>query len=68
MIFVDLSSAFDSAHKLDIIDQCIYLEVQGNLLAWVNDFLTNRSFSVRWEGSNVEPSKAAASVHSISYC
>lgn len=46
VVFFDIDKAFDAAPHISILYKLCMLGLGGNILAWVNDFLQNRTFSV----------------------
>jgi ribonuclease HI len=50
-VFLDLEKAFELSNKLAITDKLIERGVKGKMLAWLSDYLTNRSACVRFQGA-----------------
>ncbi|XP_068205189.1 uncharacterized protein [Palaemon carinicauda] len=48
--FLDLKSAFDIANRDIILDQLVEFGVRGNLLKWINSYLSNRKSRVFFKG------------------
>jgi ribonuclease HI/exonuclease III len=53
-IFLDLEKAFELSNKLAITDKLIERGVKGRMLAWLADYLTDRSACVRFQGVSSE--------------
>ena len=53
-VFLDLEKAFELANKLAITDKLIERGVRGRMLAWLADYLTDRSACVRFQGAYSE--------------
>ena len=53
-VFLDLEKAFELANKLAITDKLIERGVKGKMLAWLSDYLTERSACVRFQGVSSE--------------
>lgn len=49
-VFFDIKKAYDTAWKYNILKQLTIWEIQGNILAFINNFLNNRYFRVRANG------------------
>ena len=49
--FLDLETAFDIANKEIILDQLVEFGVQGNLLKWIRNYLSNRTSRVSFKGA-----------------
>nr|CAD2141501.1 unnamed protein product [Meloidogyne enterolobii] len=47
IIYFDLAKAFDTVPHSLLISKLYKVGIQGNLLSWINDYLTNRTFTVR---------------------
>jgi hypothetical protein len=54
MIFLDIQSAFDSVWHGGLIFKLSQLGVDGNLLKWLTNYLTNRSQCVVYQGISSE--------------
>ncbi|KAK2160349.1 hypothetical protein LSH36_135g00010 [Paralvinella palmiformis] len=50
--FLDLDKAFERAQPLAILDSLITLGFKGKILAWLKDYLSNRSIVVALQGFN----------------
>ena len=48
--FIDLKSAFDVANRDIILDQLVDFGIKGNLLRWIQGYLSNRSSRVFFSG------------------
>jgi hypothetical protein len=60
VLYLDFSKAFDRVPKRRLISKLQHLGITKNLLAWINAFLSERTFCVRVGGSYSRP----VSVHS----
>ena len=49
-VFLDLKSAFDKANRLIILHELCNMGVHGKLLAWIQNYLSNRTASVFFQG------------------
>ncbi|KAF8791636.1 putative RNA-directed DNA polymerase like protein [Argiope bruennichi] len=49
-VFLDLSSAFDRVWLHKLVHIAHEVGIEGHALVWINDFLRNRHFSVRFNG------------------
>ncbi|KAF8781959.1 putative RNA-directed DNA polymerase like protein [Argiope bruennichi] len=49
-VFLDLSSAFDCVWRHKLVHIAHEVGIEGHALVWINDFLRNRHFSVRFNG------------------
>jgi hypothetical protein len=47
VLYLDFSKAFDRVPKRRLISKLQHLGISGNLLAWINAFLSERTFCVR---------------------
>ena len=54
-VFIDLEKAFELAAKLPIVSALIRKGVKGKMLAWLADYLTDRSAQVRFQGKLSTP-------------
>nr|CAD2194266.1 unnamed protein product [Meloidogyne enterolobii] len=46
-IYFDLAKAFDTVPHSLLLSKLCKIGIQGNILSWINDYLTNRTFTVR---------------------
>ena len=46
-VFIDFQKAFDMIWKHGLIEKMINMGIKGNMLGWVNSFLTNRTIQVK---------------------
>ena len=46
-VFIDFQKAFDMIWKYGLLNKMVSLGIRGNMLAWVNSFLTNRTIQVK---------------------
>nr|CAD2201117.1 unnamed protein product [Meloidogyne enterolobii] len=46
-IYFDLAKAFDTVPHSLLLSKLYKIGIQGNILSWINDYLTNRTFTVR---------------------
>ncbi|KAH0822734.1 hypothetical protein GEV33_000056 [Tenebrio molitor] len=52
VLYLDFSKAFDRVPKRRLISKLQHLVITGNLLAWINAFLSERTFCVRVGNTN----------------
>nr|CAD2193606.1 unnamed protein product [Meloidogyne enterolobii]CAD2204952.1 unnamed protein product [Meloidogyne enterolobii] len=46
-IYFDLAKAFDTVPHSLLLSKLYKMGIQGNILSWINDYLSNRTFTVR---------------------
>nr|CAD2163913.1 unnamed protein product [Meloidogyne enterolobii] len=46
-IYFDLAKAFDTVPHSLLVSKLYKMGIQGNILSWINDYLSNRTFTVR---------------------
>nr|CAD2176218.1 unnamed protein product [Meloidogyne enterolobii] len=46
-IYFDLAKAFDTVPHSLLVSKLYKVGIQGNILSWINDYLSNRTFTVR---------------------
>ncbi|GFU45698.1 reverse transcriptase domain-containing protein [Nephila pilipes] len=61
-VFQDLSAAFDHVWRQILVHICYKIGIKGNALIWINDFLRDSKFSVRFDGVLSESHKLRPSV------
>ncbi|GFS93482.1 reverse transcriptase domain-containing protein [Nephila pilipes] len=62
MLQPDLSAAFDRVWRQKLVHICYSTGIKGNALIWINDFLRDRKFSVRFNAVLSESHKLRAGV------
>ncbi|GFT10434.1 reverse transcriptase domain-containing protein [Nephila pilipes] len=61
-VFLDFPTAFDRVWSQKLVHICYNTGIKGNALIWINDFLRDRKFSVRFNGVLSELHKLRAGV------
>ena len=61
-IYLDFSKAFDTVPHKRLIHKLKMYGIQGNVLNWITDFLSNRSQFVTVNGSSSEPAPVTSGV------
>ncbi|GFS55321.1 uncharacterized protein NPIL_190981 [Nephila pilipes] len=61
-VFLDLSATFDRVWCQNLVHIYYNTGIKGNALIWINDFLRDRKFSVRFNGVLFESHKLRAGV------
>ena len=61
-IYLDFSKAFDTVPHKRLIHKLKMYGIQGNVLNWITDFLSNRSQFVTVNGSSSEPAPVSSGV------
>ncbi|VDI82655.1 Hypothetical predicted protein [Mytilus galloprovincialis] len=46
-VFIDFQKAFDMIWKFGLLNKMVKIGIKGNMLGWVNSFLTNRTIQVK---------------------
>ena len=54
-VFIDLEKAFELANSTVILNNLAKRGVRGRLLAWLKDYLTNRSATLTFKGAQSQP-------------
>ncbi len=54
VVFLDLEKAFELANSLAILDELAKQQITGNMLGWIEDFLTGRYARVTFSGERSE--------------
>ncbi|GFV90143.1 probable RNA-directed DNA polymerase from transposon X-element [Trichonephila clavipes] len=49
-ISLDIKSAYDSVYVDGLIYKCLQIGITGNIANWIHNFLTSRSFQIKWRG------------------
>ena len=49
-LFLDLEKAFELVSKEVVLESAALLGIRGQLLVWVDDYLTNRTATVQFQG------------------
>ncbi|GFX88029.1 probable RNA-directed DNA polymerase from transposon X-element [Trichonephila clavipes] len=49
-ISLDIKSAYDSVYVDGLIYKCLQIGIAGNIANWIHNFLTSRSFHIKWRG------------------
>ncbi|KAH0813201.1 hypothetical protein GEV33_009590 [Tenebrio molitor] len=62
VLYLDFSKAFDRVPKRRLISKLQHLGISGNLLAWINAFLSERTFCVRVGESYSRPVRVHSGV------
>jgi hypothetical protein len=62
VLYLDFSKAFDRVPKRRLISKLQHLVITGNLLAWINAFLSERTFCVRVGESYSRPVRVHSGV------
>jgi hypothetical protein len=62
VLYLDFSKAFDRVPKRRLISKLQHLRISGNLLAWINAFLSERTFCVRVGESYSRPVRVHSGV------
>jgi ribonuclease P/MRP protein subunit RPP40 len=62
VLYLDFSKAFDRVPKRRLISQLQHLGITGNLLAWINAFLSERTFCIRVGESYSRPVRVHSEV------
>ena len=62
VVFIDLHKAFDSVWHLGIIYKLFRLGIQGRMLRWIKNYLSERTFKVFYEGKHSIDKKITSGV------
>jgi hypothetical protein len=49
-IFVDFQQAYDTVQHADVIYRCLDIGIKGLMIKWIHNFLSGRSFRIKWKG------------------
>jgi len=53
-VFFDLTQAYDKVWRMGLLYKLVQMGIRGHMLGWLREYLSDRKFSVFYEGENSE--------------